>query len=292
MPLFNRPTPDRWHAAAERHGYRILGRVIDRLHLAIGCLTCNGTFRCRVSVLIHHRPICPHCRERTRRATAGNAGVIYLGASDDPHYGRFRLACGHDARRQYALIDRVAQGKTGLRCHTCKTAQDVEAARRVGWELLGPDPDGRLGYRLYKHGCGQIQSVARANLMTRRFTCGKCSLAWSARQSSVYVVRFRLPDGLRVIKLGHSGDPISRIRFQLARHPEIEADLLRNVPFRTGREAMIRERSLHRDIRRKYSGAVLPVEAFQPALRVRSEVYAAWAEPAILRMVDGLADPN
>lgn len=38
-------------------------------------------------------------------------------------------------------------------------------------------------------------------------------------------MRFRLPSNERVIKLGHSGDPKSRMTHQLRRDPNVEGEL-------------------------------------------------------------------
>jgi hypothetical protein len=190
--------------------------------------------------------------------------------------------------RQHGFIDQVARGEKRVRCKICLQERDASDARQRGWDLVGPDPDGKANYRFYKHTCGHHQRIARGNIKTGRVDCGACGISWAAAPNNLYVMRFRLPSNERVIKLGHSGDPKSRMTFQLRRDPTVEGELLRVVPMTSGREALCLEKKMHKQLRCLFPEKVLPREAFADALRVGSEVYAPSVEPALLALLDAL----
>lgn len=289
LRVFNGPIPPHWQAAAEEKGLRLLARVEDHQHVAVECVLCNGTFKVRISVVRSNAPICPHCQETGWAATAKQAGLAFLSRDNDTHYGNYLLPCGHTAVRQRGFIAQVARGEKRVCCKTCLQNRDAIEARHRGWELLGPDPDGKADYRLYKHDCGHHQRVARANIKTGRVDCGACGVSWAAAPNNLYVMRFRLPSNERVIKLGHSGDPRSRMIHQLRRDRTVEGELLRVVPVVSGRKALSLEKKLHRQLRHLFPEKVLPREVFEDALRVGSEVYAQSLEPALLALIDALS---
>ncbi|MCY4500742.1 MAG: hypothetical protein OXE57_04190, partial [Alphaproteobacteria bacterium] len=172
-PIHDAAPPETWVRAANEKGYRIVARVIDRYHVALECRICRELNLARAFVLRKCRPVCKGCQFNERQEKAQSAGLAYLGRDpDDPHYGRYRVTeCGHEVRRQFELVQRVADGTTGLRCEICHRAREEEEARARGWRLVGPDPDGDPNYRIYAHedGCGETQRIARANMQTGRF---------------------------------------------------------------------------------------------------------------------------
>jgi len=234
--------------------------------------------------------VCKSCQFERRQAEAQSVGLVYLGRDpDDPHYGRYRVTeCGHEVRRQFELVQRVADGTTGLRCEVCHRAREEAEARTRGWRLVGPDPDGEPNYRLYAHagGCGATQRIARANMQTGRFSCETCGDVWSAEPSALYLMSFAAPDRRPVLKVGMSRDPESRMRYQLGVPCHVEARILRTVPMATARAALIEEKRLHGELRRQYPEAVVPPEEFADYLRVVSEIYDVSLEAVILEMLD------
>ena len=289
-PVHDAPLPETWVRAAAEKNYRAVARVIDRYRVALECQTCGTLNLSRAFTLLRCRPVCKGCQSARRQEEAQSIGLVYLGRDpDDPHYGRYRITeCGHEIRRQFELINRVVDGATGVRCEVCHRAREEEEARARGWRLVGPDPEGEPNYRLYVHedGCGATQRIARANMQTGRFSCGTCGDVWSAEPSALYLMRFSHPDRRPVAKLGMSRDPDSRMRHQLGLPDHVEARILRIVPMETGRAALIEEKRLHGELRRKYPEAVVPLEAFADYLNIVSEIYDIALEPVILEMLD------
>lgn len=165
-----------WHDTAANKGFDILQRIRDRYHLLLRCRTCGATHMSKVFVVMNNQPICPHCIEHRWQADAKAAGLKWVGR--DPksrHHGFYIADCGHRLRRQFELIKRAAAGICDVRCETCHTRKEQEEASAQGWTLIGADPDGDPNYRLYRHlKCGHTQRVARVNMQTGRFGCGKC----------------------------------------------------------------------------------------------------------------------
>lgn len=160
VPRIDMPIDPGWITRASACGLEIRARVKDRFHLHLHCRTCGGGFVAKIFTLRTAEPLCPHCLRSRRGTLAEAAGLTFL--HRDPanrHYGIFRAACGHDQRRQFELVERMAKGTTGLRCGICHRAREEAAATAMGWALAGPDPRGNASYRLYRHlACGHDHS--------------------------------------------------------------------------------------------------------------------------------------
>lgn len=287
-PVHDREIPPLWHEFAEEKGFEITGRVRDKNHLVLRHIECGQQMVSKVFTLRSTLPTCPHCLQRKRRDLCRDAGVTWLGASHRSHYLRIRLACGHETERQSELLERVRQGRTGIRCDECVGERlKAEAAAR-DWALIGADPDGRQGYRLYRHDCGHVQRVAIANMATGRFTCGGCSEGWTRDRSFIYAMRFVLKDGSEAIKVGFSRDPRSRLRHQLITDRDQYAMLIRSIEIPTGRDAIRLEKELHLTLRRLHPEAVLDRSVFAGQVNVVSELYDAEIEAVIMALLDAL----
>lgn len=288
LPAYRGPVHAHWIEAARRSGFEIRGRVRDRYHLALQCRSCGGLSAARIFVVMTARPLCRTCIDNRRADEARAAGLTLLHRDPtDRHYRHYRAPCGHELRRQTALVSRAAAGTTGFRCETCQAAREQAEALARGWVLLGSDPEGDVSYRLYRHeNCGHRQRIARANIQSGRFSCGGCGVAWPAAESFIYVMRFTLPDGAPVLKLGFSRDPVSRLEYQLKRRPDLPAAILRTVAFSTGQAALRAEKKLHRKLQREAPEAVVPAGRFADVLKVSSEIY----EMRMLARIEGLLD--
>jgi hypothetical protein len=278
-----------WIAAAEAKGFDIAARVIDRLHLALRCRTCGHVFACRISVLTSTQPICHACLEARRAETAIRAALVYLGR--DPGstaYGFYRARCGHVLRRQYEIIIRVAEGRTGLRCETCFAAREEAIAARRGWTRIGPDPEGNPNYHLYRHACGTERRLARANLSWGQVDCPGCGQSWSARESRIYLLDLR-HDGRHFLKLGYSAHPTKRHRHQLGLPNGAAVRVLRELVMPTGAAACAAETRMHRDLCRAFPDAVVPQAEFADMLNVTREIYRPGLRAEIEARLDELA---
>ncbi|CUI00341.1 hypothetical protein PHA8399_02472 [Leisingera aquaemixtae] len=122
-----------------------------------------------------------------------------------------------------------------VRCETCHSRKEQKEAAAQGWALIGADPDRDPNYRLYRHReCGHTQRVARVNMQTGRFGCGKCGDDWPAAPSHLYAMQFKLPNGAQLVKLGFSRNPDSRLRHQLMKDHSVDAQILKTVRMASG----------------------------------------------------------
>lgn len=280
----------RWHEAAEAKGFGILQRIRDRYHLLLACQTCGRTHASKIFVLMNSQPQCPHCIQDRWQADAAAAGFQWAGRDpEDRHYGFYIADCGHRLRRQFEMVKRAAEGVCGLRCEACHSRKEQAEAEAQGWELAGPDPDGDPNYRLYRHPhCGHEQRVARANMQTGRFGCGRCGKDWPAAPSHLYAMQFKLPNGAQLVKLGFSRNPGSRLRHQLLKHRGLEARILMTVPMPSGQLALQAEKRLHAELQADHPDQIAPPELYRDALRVRSEIYFPQAARTILQMLGAI----
>ena len=286
-PIYECDIPDHWHDWAGEKGYEIVERVIDKNHLYLRCNDCGGHMVSKVYVLRTNKPRCPHCLEDRRERLCTEAGVTFIEA-DGSHDFWIKLPCGHETCRQQSLLERVAAGKTNIRCEECLNARlDAEAETR-GWRIIGPDPEGDRNYLLYQHGCGREQRAAIVNMRTGRLTCHGCSDAWTSAPSYIYAMRFGLESGRTALKVGYSRDPWSRLRHQLVTDLEQDAELVRVIPMPSGHDAIRREKRLHSVLRTLHPEAVLEPAEFAGQIKVRSELYCASIAPEIMTLLDDI----
>ncbi|EDZ45307.1 hypothetical protein RBY4I_514 [Rhodobacterales bacterium Y4I] len=280
-----------WRAAAEAKGFGILQRVKDRYHLLLSCHSCRRTHASKIFVLMNSQPQCPHCIEARWRDDAAAAGLDWAGRDpENRHYGFYIAGCGHRLRRQFEMVKRAAEGVCDVRCELCQQHKEQEEASAQGWELIGPDPDGGPNYRLYRHqACGHEQRIARTNMQTGRFGCGNCGDNWPAAPSHLYAMQFRLASGLRLVKLGFSRNPDSRLRHQLLKHHDLDAQILKTVPLATGQLALQTEKRLHARLKAAFPDSIAPPDLYAGSINVRSEIYFPEVTREILRMLDGIA---
>ncbi|MBY6057099.1 GIY-YIG nuclease family protein [Leisingera daeponensis] len=279
-----------WRAAASSKGFKIVQRIKDRYHLLLSCHTCRRTHASKLFVVMNSQPQCPHCIQDRWQGDAEAAGLQWAGRDPQSRHHSFYIAnCGHRLRRQFELIKRAAAGICDVRCELCQQQKEQEEASAQGWELIGPDPDGNQNYRLYRHmSCGHVQRIARANMQTGRFQCSNCGEGWSSAPSFLYVMQLKLANGAKLIKLGYSRDPVSRLYHQLLTTKETEAQVLRTVPISSGHTAVQIEKGLHARLKAEHPDSVAPPDLYAGELRVKSEVYFPDVCQVIFAMLDAI----
>jgi hypothetical protein len=285
---FKRAVPETWKAMARDKGFRIDRRVRDRMHLALECRDCGALTAHKVFTLRTARPRCGGCAEADRVARAAQAGLTFLHRDKtDRHYGIFRAPCGHAVRRQWELVERVISGSTDVRCEICLQQREAEEARRQGWLWLGRDPAGNPSYRLYRHHCGQIQRIARANLQWGQCDCARCGKSWAAKPSFIYLLGLEFTDGTpRLIKLGYSKHPVKRWKHQLKLPKSARVEVIRIIAMPTGHDASGTERAAHAVLLRQHPDFAVPTQIYADVLNVTSEVYWPAAEEVINTLLD------
>jgi len=289
-PVFPGAILPKWAAAAEAKGFDIVGRIIDRLHLALRCRHCGATQKVRLFTLMSAQPLCQSCLLADWRKDAAAAGLTFL--RRDPthrHYAFYLSPCGHEVRRQFELVRRIGAGVTGFRCETCHAATETGEAEVRGWRLTSADPEGNPNYRIYTHtDCGHDQRIARANMQSGRFSCGGCGKDWPGAASYVYAMGFTLASGREVVKLGFSRDPESRLTYQLRRDNEMPCQILRVVPMATGHAALCAEKAMHKELKQAHPDAAVDPAAWRGQIRVKTEIYDGSLTPVILGLLDDL----
>lgn len=275
FPIHTGAIKPKWIEEAQKKGFNIVARVVDRLHIALQCKECGHLNKTRLYTLMSAKPLCENCMEQAWKADATAAGGTFI--KRDPahrHYGIYRMACGHEISRQFALIKRVAAGETGLRCEICHAAVEAAEAQVMGWDLIGSDPQGNPNYRLYKHAdCGHTQRIARANMQSGRFGCGECGVDWPAAPSFIYAMHFTLENGREVVKVGFSRIPWNRLHHQLRVNAEMPSAVLQTVAVSTGQIAMSLEKRLHKALKQSHPDHIVDPACYRGQIRVISEVY-------------------
>lgn len=284
FPIHTGAIKPKWAEEAQKKGYNILARIVDRMHLALQCKRCGYISKTRLYTLMSAQPLCENCVEQAWKADATTAGLTFI--KRDPahrHYGIYHMGCGHEVRRQFALMKRVAAGETCLRCETCHAELEVSEAAALGWDLIGPDSEGDPNYRIFQHAeCGHTQRIARANIQTQRFSCGGCGIDWPAARSFIYVMLFTTATGRDLVKAGFSRNPTSRMHHQLVVGQEMPCEILRTVAVPTGREALCIEKRLHKMLQRDHPECIVDPASYRGQIRVISEIYDASLTPTIL----------
>lgn len=288
---YDAPVPQAWDRMAERKGFLINRRIRDRYHVALECRTCGAHTAQKTYTLRTAQPRCGGCATAGQQTRAQDAGLVLLHRDpEDRHYGIFRAECGHIVRRQFAFIHRMQRGDTDLRCATCLVAREAKEARHHGWTRLGPDPQNRQNYRLYRHACGHTQSIAAVNMRWGQCDCAHCGGSWGARPSFLYLAQIRFPhDGLTVVKFGYSAHPNKRFRHQLGLPGSAQVTFLRLLPMPSGHAACTVERPANTALARTHPDAVVPPSLYAGLINVVSEIY--WPEllPEINRVLDRIA---
>lgn len=289
-PVFPGAVLPHWTVTAALKGFDIVGRIVDRLHLGLRCHACGSTQKVRLFTLMSAQPLCQACMIAEWRDDAAAAGLTFLRRDPkDRHYAFYLSPCGHEVRRQFEMIKRIAAGLTGFRCETCHAAKEVGEAAARGWTLMSADPDGDPNYRVYCHDeCGHVQRVARANMQSGRFGCGGCGEEWNAATSYIYAMSFTLASGREVVKVGFSRNPESRLHHQLKRDAEMPCQILRVVPMPTGHAAQLAEKAMHKKLKHAHIAAAIEPAAWRGQIKVKTEIYDGVLTPVILGMLDAL----
>jgi hypothetical protein len=101
---------------------------------------------------------------------------------------------------------------------------------------------------------------------------------------------FTLENGRKLVKLGFSRDPESRLRHQLQRDPEMPCAILHAVAVPTGQEAIVIEKRLHAQLRLGFSDCGVDPEVYRGKIRVKSEIYDARLTHTILNYLGEVED--
>lgn len=285
------PIAKSWHSMADEKGFRIVGRIRDRFHLKLECKECRAHTAVKIFALRDCHPRCGGCAATKRQNAATGAQVAFLRRDPQHHkYAYFRAACGHAVRRQFGFVDRVNAGEVDVKCRLCLLDREQAEALVHGWERVAADPDGRAGYRLYRHRCGHLQRVARVNMRNGQCDCAACGESWSSKPSVIYLARILLRSAhLDVVKLGYSANPERRFRHQLGLSKSAKVTFLRLLPMPTGHAACAAEKQANASLARDFPDGVVPVASYTGHINVVSEIYDPLLIPEITKLMDRIA---
>lgn len=280
---------DCWTANARAKRFDVVARVQDRFRLALRCHVCGAISIVRYSVVMaSQKLLCRHCLDAAQRKTAEAAGMTFLRRDLDHHKSAFYLApCGHEVRRQFGFVARMAQGEAALRCESCLVIREEAEATRFGWSRLGRDPHNNANYRLYRHACGHEQRIARANLAWGQCDCAGCGQSWAAKPSFIYLLDIRHQASERhFLKLGYSARPVKRHRHQLGLPQNAQVEVLRVVAMPTGHDACRIEKAAHAQLQSTHPEAIVPHPEYADLMNVVSEIYRPSVRSELHRMLD------
>ncbi|CUX83284.1 MAG: hypothetical protein HLUCCA05_13475 [Roseibaca calidilacus] len=285
---YDGPIAPDWHRMADEKGFRIVGRIRDRFHLTLECRACGAHTAVKLFALRDSRPRCGGCAAIKRQNAADGAKLVFLRRDPQHHkYGVFRAPCGHDVRRQFGFVEKVRKGEADVKCRVCLIETEKAEALAQGWERVGPDPDGKANYRLYRHRCGHHQRVARVNMRNGQCDCAACGESWSSKPSVIYLARIQLSSAnLDVVKLGYSANPKRRFRHQLGLSKLAKVTFLRLLPMPTGHDACAAEKQANASLVRDFPDGVVPIATYSAHINVVSEIY----RPALIREITTLMD--
>ncbi len=295
-PVFKGKQHKHWRKAARKHGFKLVGRAVDRLHVVLECKTCGDATLKRISVVLGHNPECGNCIRKRREAAAAKVGATLLGPDPegDRHYGTYQFNCGHVDRRQHERVEDAAAGGHDLSCATCTNKQHAAEASEYDWTLIGTSARNDQSYRQYEHKCGHRQDVAVANMRFGELNCAGCSETWSSKPSKIYLLSFMLPN-VPVIKLGYSNNPASRLRQVQLAPRKTQGTLDLEIDVATGHDAICLEKALHRYIKTHRPELVVERDQFRDHLTTTSEIYHAHGRAFIIALIDAVDngwDPN
>ena len=277
-----------WAEAAEAKGFTLVARVRDHQHVALRCHTCGGITAVRSNVLLGHAPHCHHCLETTRAAAAEAAGLRYLHRDPGNHkYAIYFMHCGHKIRRQFGFVDKIARGEVSARCEICLIEREEAEALRFNWTRLSRDPTGDPNYRIYRHHCGHVQRIARANMQWGQCDCAGCGQSWTAKPSFIYLIDIRRDASAQhYLKLGYSAHPVKRHRHQLGLPKDTAVAVLRVVAMPTGHDACAAEKAAHVRLMKDHPEAVVPQPEYADLMNVVSEIYRPDSAAILHRILD------
>jgi hypothetical protein len=285
---FDGPTVQEWHGMAHQKGFRIVSRIRDRFHLKLECKACSAHTAVKLSALRGAQPRCGGCATTRHHHSADGAKLTFLRRDHSYHkYAFFHAPCGHEVRRQFGFIKRVEKGEVNVKCRMCLIEREQAEARAHGWERVGPDPEAKANYRMYRHRCGHFQRIARVNMRNGQCDCANCGESWSSKPSVIYLARIRLAsEGLDVVKFGYSANPKRRFRHQLGLSKAAKVTFLRLLQMSTGHAACAAEKRANADLVRRFPGHVVPVDIYGNHINVVSEIYTPALLPEINKLMD------
>ncbi|WP_299923809.1 hypothetical protein [uncultured Pelagimonas sp.] len=284
--------PASWEHLAIKSGYTFYGRdKSKRATVLLRCHTCSELMSVHTHVLRTARAECTSCWLNALSSEAESAGLTLIGPDlTDSHRAHYLGVCGHTLNRQRGFIQRVGRGEVSLRCTDCLRERYAEMAENQGWSLLGKAINGKPNYRLFRHTCGFEQDVAICNLQSGRFTCNACAGNWASDPSAVYLFQFDfLDERTRLLKVGMSRNPASRLRHQLGLKDEVRAQILRVVTVASGKKALKAEKRLHGILRAVCPEFVVPNYELN-WISVVSEIYRIEALPLISELLSDLEE--
>ncbi len=184
---------------------------------------------------------CLECFEENLTAVATVNGYIYKGAAEVGSV--YRLiefkSCGHEKVLQHSQII-----KGNAVCRICESIQRKELSASCGLIELNEVGD---RYFEYKLPCGHFKTLRADHAIAGSYTCDYCGDSHYQRPSNLYLFEFH-NEKFSWLKLGFSSNLYLR-KNNYGLPPDVECELVIKVPFDTGREAMLIEKALHKNLK-------------------------------------------
>ena len=219
--------------------------------------SCGHTRTIEMAVVRTGGAKCPVCQEESYHQDAQAQGIKLLDQpSDSPGRRYYKLGCGHI---KLITIGSVREGS--WICRVCQEDRYEQEAATVGIEMLKDVKATRPEHRTYRLKCGCIKEITPPSVRLGSFECKSHSERFIdfSKPISVYLVKFILPIG-DFVKVGFAMDVSGRlVRYGLNE----DAELLEQISFRDGEEAVAYEKHLHN----KYLDFCINKEVLRPYMR-------------------------
>ena len=184
---------------------------------------------------------CSECFEETLHKTANANGYIYKGVAEVGSASRLIefKSCGHEKVLQHSQVF-----KGNAVCRICESIQRKELAAACGLTELN-EVGGR--YFEYLLPCRHTKILRADHAIDGSYICDFCGDSHYQRPSNLYLFEFS-SQKFSWLKLGFSSNLYLR-KNNYGLPPDTKCELIINVAFETGREAMLIEKELHRDLK-------------------------------------------
>lgn len=204
--------------------------------------TCGHSFIAGLSALEKSGvPDCQDCYEEYLKAKAKENGLTYI--------GRYS-ACG--TKREYVFdkcghlkksFPRVVNRGSAV-CRECQEDDYRKIAKVQGLSYLGKPKESLSNKRLFKLPCGCNKELRIDHLKDGVWLCVFCNESHLTKPSQVYLLKMSVGD-FSWLKLGFAKNIKTRTsNYMLSSNVKVE--VLHQIPFETGSEALLFEKNLHK----------------------------------------------
>jgi len=229
---------------AKAVGLTLLGEGKSQAYRIYKCNICDHHQEIQFGAVRRNNFRCENCFQTKLKNEAKAVGLELIGKGKNKDYRKYRFnQCGH--------IHEVHKNTVRFnnpRCHICHKQKLQKEAKAVGLTLVGKVED--PAYRKYKFNhCGHTQDIPPSHIRNGYFRCMECEDTNLKKPSKVYILEITSKKET-FLKLGYASN-IKRRTYGYGLSKSAKIKKLKVVDFKTGREALDFEKSLHKKYKKK-----------------------------------------